>query len=57
VRRNRLKRLLREWFRAASSRLGDTDMVVIVKRGVPVDLGQADVDRDMDTALRGRVGP
>lgn len=33
VRRNRAKRLIREWFRAAASGLGDDDMVVVVKTG------------------------
>ena len=32
VRRNRAKRVIREWFRAASG-LGDDDMVVVVKTG------------------------
>jgi ribonuclease P protein component len=36
VRRNRIKRLVREWFRRRQRDLGACDLVVIAKQGFPV---------------------
>jgi ribonuclease P protein component len=52
VRRNRIKRLVREWFRVASQRIGPCDLVVIAKRGISPTLRQSDVSEDLDEALR-----
>jgi ribonuclease P protein component len=54
VRRNRIKRLVREWFRLRSYELGPCDLVVIAKRGFPGQLRLEDVARDLDTALASR---
>lgn len=51
VRRNRIKRLVREWFRGRQGKLGASDVVVIAKRGIPEDLGLAQVAADLDAAL------
>lgn len=55
VRRNRIKRLVREWFRRAQERLRRDwqayDLVVIAKREIPETLGLADVQTDLDRAL------
>ena len=50
VRRNRIKRLVREWFRGRSDGLGPCDVVVIAKRGIPAVLGLAEVAADLDAA-------
>jgi ribonuclease P protein component len=51
VRRNRIKRLVREWFRVHSSRLKPCDVVVIAKRDIPADLGLAAVTLDLAPSL------
>lgn len=51
VRRNRIKRLIREWFRRRGSELGPLDLVVIAKRDLPERLTQAGVSLDLDRAL------
>ena len=51
VRRNRIKRLLREWFRSRRSEFGSCDVVLIAKREFPTGLGLAEVARDLDRAL------
>lgn len=51
VRRNRIKRLVREWFRARARELGSCDLVVIAKRGIPGDLKLQQVEVDLDSAL------
>jgi len=48
VRRNRIKRLVREWYRSAPRAGGD--LVVIAKRGIPAELGCGQVCRDLDVA-------
>ena len=54
VRRNRIKRLVREWFRSSQERLQRDwrgyDLVVIAKREIP-ELGLAAVKADLDRAL------
>ena len=65
VRRNRIKRLVREWFRGSQERLRRDwrgyDLVVIAKREIPETLGLADVRSDLDRALaespRSRASP
>jgi len=52
VRRNRIKRLVREWFRTAESALGAYDVVVIAKRDIPETLGAAEARADLDRGLR-----
>jgi ribonuclease P protein component len=51
VRRNRIKRLIREWFRRNGRGIGPCDVVVIAKRGMPVDLKLAEVEADLNRAL------
>lgn len=55
VRRNRIKRLVREWFRGAQERLRRDwqgyDLVVIAKREIPETLGLSEVQSDLDRAL------
>jgi ribonuclease P protein component len=51
VRRNRIKRLAREWFRGRRREFGSCDLVLIAKRDFPRSLGLADVRRDLDLAL------
>jgi ribonuclease P protein component len=65
VRRNRIKRLVREWFRqrrpglgpcdivviAKRDLLGPCDIVVIAKRDLPQQLGLSQVGPDLDRAL------
>jgi ribonuclease P protein component len=51
VRRNRIKRLAREWFRGVRSEFGSCDLVLIAKREFPSDAKLADVRRDLDAAL------
>jgi ribonuclease P protein component len=55
VRRNRIKRLIREWFRCNGMGIGPCDVVVIAKRGLPCDLRLQDVERDLNAAL-GKAG-
>jgi ribonuclease P protein component len=55
VRRNRIKRLVREWFRGSQERLRRAwqgyDLVVIAKREIPETLKLGEVRRDLDAAL------
>ncbi len=51
VRRNRIKRLVREWFRRAQPALGAYDVVVIAKRDFPADVAQPAVGRDLDRVV------
>jgi ribonuclease P protein component len=53
VRRNRIKRLAREWFRSRRSEFGSCDLVLIAKREFPAELRLEDVTRDLDPALLG----
>ena len=48
VRRNRIKRLVREWYRAEPRSGGD--LVVIAKREIPADVSCGRVCRDLDGA-------
>ncbi|HTO09117.1 MAG TPA: ribonuclease P protein component [Myxococcota bacterium] len=48
VRRNRIKRLLREWFRGRRSEFGSCDLVLIAKRECPESLRLDDVRRDLE---------
>jgi ribonuclease P protein component len=52
VRRNRIKRLVREWFRSCSHEMGPCDLIVVVKRDLPVALRLREVQRDLDRGLR-----
>lgn len=51
VRRNRIKRLAREWFRSRSREFGSCDLVLIAKRDLPHSLCLADVRQDLDLRL------
>ena len=51
VRRNRIKRLAREWFRSRSREFGSCDLVLIAKRDMPHSLRLADVRQDLDQRL------
>ena len=51
VRRNRIKRLAREWFRSRSREFGSCDLVLIAKRDMPHSLCLADVRQDLDQRL------
>jgi ribonuclease P protein component len=55
VRRNRIKRLVREWFRSSQERLQKGwqgyDLVVIAKREIPERLSFAEARADLDRAL------
>jgi ribonuclease P protein component len=51
VRRNRIKRLAREWFRSRSREFGSCDLVLIAKRDIPQSLRLEDVRRDLDQRL------
>lgn len=58
VRRNRIKRIVREWFRGRRQELKSCDLVVIAKRDFPEHptlwaLGP-DLDRALDRAARSR---
>ena len=57
VRRNRIKRLAREWFRNRSREFGSCDLVLIAKRDLPASLGLADVCRDLEERLAPRATP
>ena len=52
VRRNRIKRLVREWFRLRTYVLGPRDLVVIAKRSLPADADLAELASDLDRVLR-----
>jgi ribonuclease P protein component len=51
VHRNRIKRLVREWFRQRSAELGSRDVVVIAKRDIPRSLGLQMVADDLDRSF------
>lgn len=51
VRRNRIKRLVREWFRLRTAMLGAQDVVVIAKREVPATLVLSTTVGDLDRSL------
>ncbi len=51
VRRNRIKRLVREWFRQRSQRLWGRDLVVIARRDIPRTLQLQMVADDLDRWL------
>jgi len=51
VRRNRIKRLAREWFRSRSREFGSCDLVLIAKRDMPHSLRLAEVCQDLDLRL------
>ena len=51
VRRNRIKRLAREWFRSRIREFGSCDLVLIAKRDMPQLLRLADVREDLDRRL------
>ncbi len=55
VRRNRIKRVVRSWFRQRSYELGSCDLIVIAKRDIPEALGLAEVQRDLDTSLSSSI--
>jgi ribonuclease P protein component len=50
VRRNRIKRLAREWFRRRTREFGSCDLVLIAKRDLPPTLRLAQVRDDLDRA-------
>ncbi len=50
--RNRIKRLVREWFRLRSQGTGPCDLVVIAKREFPKGLTLQGISGDLDRALR-----
>ena len=51
VRRNRIKRLAREWFRNRSEEFGSCDLVLIAKRDLPQSLRLEDLRQDLDLRL------
>jgi ribonuclease P protein component len=51
VRRNRIKRLVREWFRCRQQELSPCDLVVIAKRDFPQRATQQQVAIDLDLGL------
>ena len=57
VRRNRIKRLAREWFRSLDYDLGSRDLVLIAKRNFPERLGLAEVRSGLEIALKGLSRP
>jgi ribonuclease P protein component len=63
VRRNRIKRLVREWYRhtqaqpdSAPDPLASCDLVVIAKRDLPEGLSQREIDADLESWRR-EAGP
>jgi ribonuclease P protein component len=52
VRRNRIKRLVREWFRQSRVGLGACDIVVVAKRDIPEVLRLSEVGPDLDRAFQ-----
>lgn len=52
MRRNRIKRLVRAWFRERRPLLGSRDVVVIAKRDLPPRLELALVADDLDWVVR-----
>ncbi len=63
MRRNRIKRLVREWFRLRKYGLGACDLNVIGKQAIPSGLRLSEVQEDLDKGLsayalpRGPVEP
>jgi len=55
VRRNRIKRLVREWFRSTRDGLGAYDVVVIAKRDLPERLSAQEVRLDLEGPLSRRL--
>ncbi len=53
VLRNRIKRLVREWFRRRDHGMASCDLIVIVKQEFPKDLRQQQVESDLEQALAG----
>ena len=51
VRRNRVKRLVREWFRQDALEVGPYDVVVIAKRDIPDDLCAVELAQDLNETL------
>lgn len=51
VKRNRIKRLIRESFRLHQAMLGGLDVVVVVRRGIS-DLGNQRINQTLDTHWR-----
>lgn len=51
VRRNRVKRLIREWFRQEGIDMGPYDVVVIPNRDLPSELTVGELARDLTEAL------
>jgi ribonuclease P protein component len=51
VRRNRIKRRVREWVRSSRVELGSCDLIVIAKRGIPERLSQQEVQADLDGVI------
>ncbi len=57
VLRNRIKRLVREWFRQRDDGMDACDLIVVVKREFPQDLRLRQVAMDLDQGLdRVRTG-
>jgi len=52
VRRNRIKRLVREWYRGRLSSRRGADLVVIAKRQFPANVCCSQVSLDLDAAWR-----
>ncbi|MDX9745224.1 MAG: ribonuclease P protein component [Syntrophales bacterium] len=49
VQRNRIKRLVREFFRLHKSRINDSqDMIIVAKKGIPHNLTYGDVCRELE---------
>jgi ribonuclease P protein component len=57
VRRNRIKRLVREWFRHCRGELGPCDIVVVAKRDIPEGLRLPEVGADLDRAVEPAGSP
>jgi ribonuclease P protein component len=51
VRRNRVKRLVREWFRQYAIDMGPCDVVVIAKRDIPSGLKAEELADDLTQTL------
>ena len=49
--RNRIKRLVREWFRPRRTQLGSRDLVVIANRGIPSNLVLSQVESDLERSF------
>lgn len=54
VRRNRIKRMAREWFRGRSCVLGSCDLILIARRDFPEGIGQPEVARALEQSLASR---